>query len=72
MESLGQLESNNTSKIRMLHSASKYCAIKFEDQCLQIINTKDNLNGLKATSKMKKIMITVQISINFLQCSKEQ
>ena len=39
MELLGKLASNDTSKFGMIPSASKYISIKFEEQCLQIINT---------------------------------
>ena len=36
MELIGKLESNNTSKIGMIPSASKEVSIKFEDQCIHI------------------------------------
>ena len=41
MELIGKLSSNDTSKIGMLHSASKYVSIKFSDQCLHILNNKE-------------------------------
>ena len=53
MELIGKLASNNTSKIGMLPSASKYVSIKLSDQCIQNINNKDKLNGLKGNPKMK-------------------
>ena len=40
MELICKLVSNNTTKIGMLPSASKYISIKFADQCLHIINNK--------------------------------
>ena len=55
MELMGKLESNNTTNIGMLTSASKYVSINFADQCLHIINNKEILNGLKGSTKMKKI-----------------
>ena len=39
MELLGKLACNDTPKIGMIPSASKYVSIKFEEQCLHMINT---------------------------------
>ena len=50
MEPIGQLKSNNTSKIGMLPSASKYFSIKVLDKSLHIINNKYMLNGLKGST----------------------
>ena len=47
MELIGKLASNDTSNLGMLSSASKDVAIKFEDQCIHMINNKEILNGLK-------------------------
>ena len=55
MEPIGKLASNDTLIIEMLPSASKYVSIKFVDQCIQMINNKVRLNGLKGTTKMKNI-----------------
>ena len=52
MELISKLASNNTSKIEMLPSASKEVSIKFEDQCINIINNKELLNGLKGITKI--------------------
>ena len=52
---MGKLGSNNTKNIGMLPSASKYVSIKFEDQCLHILNNKERFNGLKDSIKMQKI-----------------
>ena len=54
MEPIVRLASNDTSKIGILPSASKYASIKFSDQCINIINNKEILNGLKVITKMKK------------------
>ena len=40
MEFIGKLGSNDTSKIGMLCSASKYVSGKFTDKCIHIINHK--------------------------------
>ena len=40
MEIVGKLGSNDTSKIGMLPSASKYISIKFSYQCINILNNK--------------------------------
>ena len=53
MELIGKLESNVTSNIGILPSASKYASIKFLDQCIHIINNKDRLNGLKGSTHMQ-------------------
>ena len=37
---IGKLGSNDTTKIGMLPSASKYISIRFSDQCIHIINNK--------------------------------
>ena len=55
MELIGKLVSNYTSKIGMLPSASKYVSIKSAGQCIKIINNKEILNGLKGSTKTKKI-----------------
>ena len=55
MEPIVRLASNDTSKIGILPSASKYASIKFSDQCINIINNKEILNGLKGSTKMKYI-----------------
>ena len=39
----------------MLFSASKDVSVKFAYQYLHILNNKDRLNGLKGSTKMKKI-----------------
>ena len=54
MEPVGILLSNNTSNIGMLPSASKDVSIKFSCQCINIINNKDSLNGIKSSKKMQK------------------
>ena len=54
MELIGKLESNYTSNIGIIPSASKDISIKFADQCLHIINNKERLNGLKVITKMQK------------------
>ena len=53
MEIISKLGSNYTAKIRMITSASIYVSIKFAYQCLQIINNKEVLNGLKGITKIK-------------------
>ena len=53
MELLGKLESNNTLKLGRIHSALKDVSIKFTEQFLQIINSKDRLNVLKGSTKIK-------------------
>ena len=55
MEHLGKLAINNTSRIGMIPSASKYVWTKFADQCLHIINNRDRLNVLKGSTKMQNI-----------------
>ena len=54
LDLIGRLGSNNTTKIGMLPSASKYVLIKFANQCLHNINSKEILNGLKGSSKFKR------------------
>ena len=60
MDLIGWLGSNNTTKIGMLPSASKYVSIKFADQCLHNNSSKEILNGLKGRSKLKRDNIFVQ------------
>ena len=40
MELIGKLASNDTSKIGILPSASKYVSIEFENKCIKMINNK--------------------------------
>ena len=54
MELIGKLESKNTSNIGILTSDSKYTSIKFTDQCIHILNNKENLNELKGRKKFKR------------------
>ena len=54
MELLCKLSGNNTSKIIMLNSASKYVSIKSIDQFLNNLNNNDRLNGLKGRKKCKR------------------
>ena len=54
MELIGKLESDNTSKIGMLPSASKYVSIKFADQCKHILNNRYRLNGIKCSTQIQK------------------
>ena len=70
MELIGKSASNNTHKIGLLPSASKYVPITFLEQCLQIINNNARLNGLKGIKK-EIYIITVQTSIKFLNFLKE-
>ena len=55
MELIGKLASKNTSNIGMHPSASKNISVKFPYQCINIINNKERLNGLKGSTKMKSI-----------------
>ena len=55
MELIGKLASNNTSNIGMLPSASKDISVKLSYQCINIINNKERLNGLKGSTKMKNM-----------------
>ena len=55
MELIGKLSSKKTSKIGMLHSASKEVFIKFSDKCINIINDKEGFNGLKGSTKIKNL-----------------
>ena len=41
MKPIGKLSSNDTSNIRMIASSSKDLYIKFVDQCMHIINNKE-------------------------------
>ena len=54
MELMGKLDSNDTTNIGMLPSASKDVSVKFEYQYLQIINNKEIVNGLKGSTKIQK------------------
>ena len=54
MELIGKLGSNDTTKIGILPSVSKYVFIKFSDQYIYIIDNKYRLNGLKSSTKLKK------------------
>ena len=54
MEIIGKLASNDTSKIGILPSTSKYVSMNFEDQCIKIIKTKEILNGIKDSTKIQK------------------
>ena len=45
MELIRKLSSNDTKRIGMLHSASKYVSIKFSDQCLHILNNKEKMDS---------------------------
>ena len=49
MELVDKLASDDTTTIGMLHSASKDVSIRFLDQCLNILNNKEILNGLKGS-----------------------
>ena len=51
MEIIGKLVSNYATDIGMITSALKDVSIKFIDQCLQIINNKERLNGIKGSTK---------------------
>ena len=53
MELIDKLSSNNTSKIGILPSASKYVSNKVSDQCIYILNHKERLNRLKGSTKMQ-------------------
>ena len=55
MELMGKLASKDTTNIGMLPSASKYVVIKFADKCINNINNKEILNGLKGSTKMQEI-----------------
>ena len=54
MELIGKLGSNDTTKIGILPSVSKYVFIKFSDQYIYIIDNKYRLNGLKSSTKIQK------------------
>ena len=51
MELLVKLESNDTSKIVIIPSASKDVSIKFSEQYLQILTNNDWLNWIKGSTK---------------------
>ena len=53
MELIGKLSCNNISKIGSLPSALKGVSVKFTYQCIQIINNKEMLNGLKGSTKIQ-------------------
>ena len=53
MEIIGKLGSNDTKNIGMLTSASKDTAIKFADQCINILNITEGLNGIKGSTKIR-------------------
>ena len=53
MELIGKLASNYTSKIEIFPSVSKDVSVKFSDKCINIINNKEVLNGLKGSQKCK-------------------
>ena len=55
MKLIGKLASNDMSKIVMLPSVSKDNYVKFEEQCLHILNNNHVLNVLKGITKMKNI-----------------
>ena len=54
MELVGKLASKDTSKIGMLPSDPKDVSIKFADQCVNFLNDKDKLNGIKSSTKIQK------------------
>ena len=51
---IGKLSRNDTSNIGMLPSASNGISIKLADQCINILNNKERLNGLKVSKKCKR------------------
>ena len=55
MELMGKLAINYTKNIGMLPSDSKDVSIKFEDQCIHIINNKEGLNGITGIIKVQKM-----------------
>ena len=55
IEFIGKFASNDNTNIGMLPSPSKYVYINFADKCPHILNNKERLNGLKGSTKMKKI-----------------
>ena len=55
IELIFKLASIDTTDIGVISSASKDDSIKFVDHCLRIINNKEGLNGIKVSTKMKKI-----------------
>ena len=52
---IGKLSGDDASNIEIIPSFSNDVSIQFEDQCIQIIENKDRLNGLKSSTKMKNI-----------------
>ena len=54
-ELISKLVSNETTNIVMLVSSSKDLFIKFADQCLHILNSKEILDGLKCSTKIQEI-----------------
>ena len=54
MELIGKSGINGTSKIGILLCASKYVSFKFSDQCIQILNNKERINGLIGGTKIQK------------------
>ena len=54
MEILGKLESNDTSIIGKIPSASRYVYIKIPEQFLHMITYNEQLNVLKGITKMQK------------------
>ena len=53
MKLIDKLESNDTTKVGMIPSASKDISTKFAYQCLHILNNEEVLNGLKFSTKMQ-------------------
>ena len=51
---LGKLSSKYTSKNGIPPSASKYVSNKFVERCLQILNNKYVLNGIKGIKTIQK------------------
>ena len=54
MKIIGELASNDTSKIGMIPGASKDVFIIFADQNIYILNNKEKLNRIKVSTKMQK------------------
>ena len=73
MELVGKLVSNITSKIGILPSASKDVFIKFSDECIHDIKNKDRFNGLKGSTKMKRIesLFKYQLRVNNVQINSD-
>ena len=49
----------------MLPSASKDVSVKFVDQCIYIINSKDRLNELKGGTKIQNILLLLKYQSRF-------